>query len=283
MRAAACLPLLGMLLSGLLAGCSEPPPETPAVLRIAVVSMAAPPEALAVYGRIAAALETGTGLPVETRFLEGPAEMLHGVRDEGIELAVISGAMFHELRADPGVIALVKPASDRNNATAFVARADDPGQRIADFRGRRMAFGPRESTSGHAAPRRFLLAQSIDPEAYFSEVQHTADHQQTLDAVRERRADLGAVNSVVLAIAREKTEGLRVVWLSPSYASIVIVAHPRLGEDLRQKARDALLALDEPPDAAKTGRIAVTLGRFVPATPADFAIFAEDSADAPGG
>ena len=115
---------------------------------------------------------------------------------------------------------------------SFIAQTGAPGDAIEAFRGRRFAFGPKLSTSGHLMPRHFLAQQNIVPETFFSAVRYSDNHDATAARARNGVVDLGVVNSLALTQMYRsellRREAVRVVWETPTYPDYVWVAQPDL-------------------------------------------------------
>lgn len=109
-------------------------------------------------------------------------------------------------------------------------------------------FGDKKSTSGHVMPRHFLVAAGIDPEQDFkspASYRQSGGHAATLASVGSGEVDLGALNFSYYdkATAAEQAKA-PVVFTTPDYVDYCFVAHNRLGKDLTDRIRAALLKLD---------------------------------------
>jgi phosphate/phosphite/phosphonate ABC transporter binding protein len=75
---------------------------------------------------------------------------------------------------------------------ALIVRADSPLQALEQLKGRRVAWVSRSSSSGYHFPRALLASQGHDPDRWFGSEVFAGDHPAVCQAVRERRADVGA-------------------------------------------------------------------------------------------
>lgn len=80
-------------------------------------------------------------------------------------------------------------------ASAVIARKDDPGAALADFRGRRAALNARDSQSG-CNTLRHAVAPLADGARFFSEALVTGAHAASALAVAKGEADVCAVDGV---------------------------------------------------------------------------------------
>jgi len=255
-----------LVVAVLFAGCGGEQAGEPRELRLGMVSIGRAP-AEQTFEAVRGTLEQELHIPVRFEVFPDARELLGGYRDGALDIALMSVALYAEVREQPGAIPLVKPAADLNNASVFIARSEDPGRELADFRGRRVVFGPRESSSGYVLPRRFLQREGIDAAQYFGEIIHSSSHLNTLDVLLAGGADLAVVHAAILGDV--PPEAVRTIWITPSYIGFLVVAHPALSERTRARARDALLGARA--DSDETG----VPTHFLPASDADFAIYEE--------
>jgi len=148
--------------------------------------------------------------------------------------------------------------------SAFLVRDDDPAERLADLRGRRVAINSRDSQSGYNCLRH-ALAPLTDGSPLFSEVRETGDHGASLAALRENAADLAAVDGVTLAlVARSEpaaVAGLRVLDWSAAAPALPYITRADAGDDELAALRDGLLATAADPGLAEA-RAALALKGF---------------------
>jgi phosphonate transport system substrate-binding protein len=149
---------------------------------------------------------------------------------------------------------------DADFRTVIVARRGEALADAGSLAGRRLALGSRDS--GHAAilPVHYLAREGLDAASECELVRFDTDlgkHGDTGDselrvlrAVREGKADAGALGDVTWALLRtespENTEGLEVFWRSPAYYHCNFTALPSF--ERGQQWTEALLAMsyDDP-------------------------------------
>lgn len=110
----------------------------------------------------------------------------------------------------------------------------------------RFTFGSLNSTSGHLMPRWFLSEAGIDPEADFKLVayQEVGSHAATLEAVASGAFDCGALNYAYYDRAPDATKAKApILYTTPEYVDYAWVVHDRVGADLVEGIRAALLGL----------------------------------------
>lgn len=117
------------------------------------------------------------------------------------------------------------PATHRS---VLIVPRGSAAQTLTDLRGGRLAMNGQDSNSGMNLLRA-MIAPHAGGEAFFSTVQITGAHRESLRAVGEGRADLAAIDGVTFGqlqrLHPELTEAVRVIgWTNPSPALPFITA-----------------------------------------------------------
>lgn len=107
-------------------------------------------------------------------------------------------------------------------------------------------FGDGNSTSGHLMPRHFLVAAGFNPEKDFASVGYAeGGHSGTLNAVASGSFDCGALNYEVYDNASADLKAkAELLYTTPEYVDYSWVVHDRLGKEMIDTLRAALLGLD---------------------------------------
>ena len=135
--------------------------------------------------------------------------------------------------------------ADADYRSLLLVRRDDPADRLADLRGRRVAFNELESQSGHNTLRAVVAPLARDGR-FFAGGIATGAHRASIAAVTEGRADLCAVDCVTWALLcrhePERTGKLRPIgWTAAAPALPLITAAGGPVEALRE-ALDSVVA-----------------------------------------
>jgi phosphonate transport system substrate-binding protein len=176
-----------------------------------------------------------------------------------------------------GVVPLARPVNLDGSSTYhghLFVRKDSGIRTWEDMRGKRMAFVDRATTAGYVFPLAWLKGQGIrDYERFFSEAYFTGSHDAAIDAVLERKADVGAAKHSVYDRVRKEnvrveTE-LVILGESPSVPSNGLCVRRSMEPDLKEAFRRALLELDRDPEGAK---VLTQFGalRFIETTAEDY-------------
>lgn len=267
-----------MVVTVLLAiGCSDPGAEAPpAPLVVGVLPDQSEATLRRIHEPMVDYLASVTGVELELYLPESYQDLVESFAGGRVQLAWIGGVTFIQAEERGEVEPLAMRDVDLEFTSDFLVAASAPGDTLEDFAGRRLGLGPELSTSGHLMPRYFLNQLGLTPEESFSEVQHSAGHDQTAEWVRGAVVDVGAVNTVVAeAMFREGRLGngeVRVLWRTPPYRNYVWAIRSHLDPGLKARLLDAFLSLeaDVPEHAAILIAQGATQG-YLPATAADYA------------
>lgn len=159
-----------------------------------------------------------------------------------------------------------------NHCSLIVARADDPRQRLEDFRGSHGLLNAQDSNSGMNLFRHTLAPLQRDGQ-FFAQVSLTGGHRNSFVAIKAGEGDLAAIDSVTFDyLARDHSEeiaGVKVIARTASGPCLPYVT--RMGADA-QAIREAMnQALKDLPEVAAVLAIAEVL----PASEADYQVLLE--------
>lgn len=110
--------------------------------------------------------------------------------------------------------------------SVLIAREEHAHLALQDFRGLRVAFNSSDSQSGYNALRA-LVAPLAQGGAFFGGTLETGGHRQSIDAVRQARADLAAIDCVTWALlqkyAPQAAHGLQTIGCSAPYPGLPLI------------------------------------------------------------
>ena len=140
------------------AACNTQPPsgDTIEILRIGVMPdqnhsvLAERHQLLTQY------LESEMGLECQLVIPDSYADLQRAFENDEVDLAWFGGYTFVRASQSHGAVPLVSRDRDLRFTSCFLVRTDSPAGDIHDLRGKRIAFGSLQSTSGHLMPRHFL-------------------------------------------------------------------------------------------------------------------------------
>jgi ABC-type phosphate/phosphonate transport system substrate-binding protein len=182
------------------------------------------------------------------------AALLEGVVDLGWNTNTAFVAA--DARLEGSAVILGMRDVDAAYATVMVARAGDTVS-PRDLPGAVLALGSRDS--GHAAilPLHYLAKEGVDLDRVsllrfdtdLGKHGDTGDSERrVLQAVAANEALMGAVGDAtwvaLKAEGRRETEGLKVIWRSPTYNHCCFTGRPELVEQAREQWLELLLDMD---------------------------------------
>ena len=132
--------------------------------------------------------------------------------------------LFRSLRGQAAMLGIPRYAFEGcegvTHRGAFIVRADDPARTLADMRGKVFGYNADCSNTGMNLPRLSLARVARGPR-FFSHVQRTGSHHESLRQLARGLVDLCSVDCVTWGLLQrhmpEVTAGLRVLdWTEPS-------------------------------------------------------------------
>ena len=160
-------------------------------------------------------------------------------------------------------------SSGGHHCSLIVARADDPRQRLEDFRGSHGLLNSEDSNSGMNLFRHSLAPLHLDGQ-FFAQVSLTGGHRNSLAAIKAGKGDLAAIDSVTFDyLARDGSEevaGIRVIGRTSPGPCLPYIA--RIGADaaaIREAMNQALR------DLPQVGEV-LAITEVLPASEADYEV-----------
>jgi ABC-type phosphate/phosphonate transport system substrate-binding protein len=135
----------------------------------------------------------------------------------------------------------------------LVARTEDAGRPLADFRGLRVAFNSDDSQSGYNALRA-AVAPLARHGRFFAEALATGGHAASMAAVQQGRADIAAIDCVTLDGLRrnmpQTVAGLCTIGQTLAYPGLPLITGHATSVAELQTLQAGLAALVRDPSAA---------------------------------
>jgi ABC-type phosphate/phosphonate transport system substrate-binding protein len=156
--------------------------------------------------------------------------------------------------------------------SAFVVRADDDGETLEHYRGRKVAANGPDSQSGCNCLRA-KIAPLARGGPFFSKVIWSGAHRASLDLVASVHADIAAVDAVTLALIRQVAPGefsrLRVLGWSDPAPALPYATPLSTDEATRARIRKALSQAVADPQA-RSARETLLIEDFQPIDSPDY-------------
>jgi len=155
-----------------------------------------------------------------------------------------------------GVEPIARPVNLDNSSTYhghIFVRKDSGIRSVQDMKGKKIAFVDRATTAGYIFPLAFLRENGIkDIKTFFSEYFFTGSHDAAIDAVLDKKADIGAVKHSMYDRMRKEDpridEEILILADSPPVPSNGLCVRKDLDAALKKRLKDALLNLHTEPE-----------------------------------
>ena len=202
-------------------------------------------------------LSTRSGHPVH--FVQRPTywEIMRLLQTGDLDFAWICGGPFAQKR-DPEFLKLLVVPMYRGKPfyhSFVIVHRDSPFRDIDDLEGRVFVYTDPESNSGYLYPQAMLIDRGIRPDDYFRETFFTFSHAEAIEAVADRVADGGAVDSYVWEYmwrSRPELVGrTRVIQRSPAFGFPPVVVRLGVDDELVELMTAVLTGMDADPEGRK--------------------------------
>lgn len=211
-----------------------------------------------VHDAFAAWLTKTVGVPFEYQPVTDYNASVTGLASKQLELVWYGGYTSVQAIRESGGNAerVATRAEDLKFKSVFIKAKGSAIASLADLKGKTFTFGSNSSTSGHLMPRFFLMKAGIDPAKDFAKMNHSKNHDETIDLVADGAVEAGALNFKTWGKRKDK-EGdkagkCEVFHTTPEYVDYCWVMRKDLPAGLRAAVAKAFLSLDaaKPEDKA---------------------------------
>ncbi|NQU59058.1 MAG: phosphate/phosphite/phosphonate ABC transporter substrate-binding protein [Rhodospirillales bacterium] len=187
-------------------------------------------------------LEKSTGYTFRLRFTPKKGDLAQDLGEGKVELAAVGAVSFIKGEIAHGVVPLVRGRNNENKAayqSVIVVSPESPLKKLADLKGKRLAFGSKNSTQGHLIPRIVLAGVGITLDDLGSH-EYTGSHQNCANAVISGKADACGMQDT-MGRNLEKSGKVRILNTSDYFPSSGIAVNKDLPKDVVEKIHLALI------------------------------------------
>lgn len=263
------------LAAGLVLSCCAVVAQAADTLRVSAIPDEAPTELLRKFKPLGEYLEQQLGMKVQFVPVADYPAVVESLASDRLDLAWLGGFTFVQVRQkDPTATPLVQREQDAQFTSKFIT-ANPAVNSLADLKGKTFAFGSISSTSGSLMPRYFMLKQdNIKPESYFSRVAYSGAHDATAAWVQSGKVDAGVLNASVwqklVDAGKVDTSKVRVFATTPTYYDYNWTVRGNMDPALKEKIKQAFLALDPAKPEQKAILDLQAASRFIETTPQNY-------------
>ncbi len=201
-------------------------------------------------------LSKKTGMKVQFTILSKYGDIIDkftAAKMDGAFFGSFTGALaIDKLGVDP----IARPVNLDNSSTyhgLIFVRKDSGIRSVKDMKGKKIAFVDKATTAGYIFPLAFLRENGVmDINTFFKEYFFAGSHDAAIDAVLDKKADIGAAKHSMFD--RERKENPRIdkeiliLANSTSVPSNGLCVRKDLDAALKKRIKDALLNLHTEPE-----------------------------------
>lgn len=238
------------LLLALACGPAWAAEQAPPPLVLAVHPYLPSTEAQRRFTPLAAYITNLLGRPVVIRVGRDYDEHVAAIGTDGVDIAFMGPASYVLMVARYGrkpLLARIEVDGKPELSGVIVARTGDSLRSLADLRGRRFAFGDRESTMSSLVPQ-YMLQEAGVPLSALAAYEYLGSHKNVALGVLSGDYDAGAVKREVFDELAPR--GLRLLATMPTVSEHLFVARSDLPQQQVEKLRAGLLSLKKQPEGA---------------------------------
>ncbi len=214
---------------------------------------------------------------VTLKVLPRYGNIIHNFRDGELDGAFFGSFTYALAHAKLGVHVVARPVTVDGQSTyhgLLFVRRDGGIRTIDDMKGKRFVFVDKATTAGYLLPLVFFQEHGVRSyKQYFRETYFAGTHEDAIEDVLNRKADIGAAkNTVYERLAKvEKRIGQDLVILakSPVVPENGLAVRKELDPAIRNRLKEILLTMHEDPAGS---RVLKDFGaqRFIETTEEDY-------------
>lgn len=216
-------------------------------------------------------LSRAIGRPIAVRVGRNYAEHISAIGEDAVDIAYMGPAAYVKMRDHFGP----KPLLARQEVNSqiylrgvIIVRQDSGLRDLSELKGKRFAYGDRDSTMSHVVPERVLLRAGITP-AMLAQQGFLGSHNNVVLAVLSGDYDAGAVKEEVFQ--QQAHKGLRALATLPPIADHNFVASNGLSQTIVDTLRHSLWRLkDSAEGRAIMNSLHPQMTALVPALDSDY-------------
>ncbi len=216
-------------------------------------------------------IETQTGIKINFVILMRYGNIMDNFRSDGMDGAFwgsFTGALAMQKL---GVEFLARPVNLNGNSTYcgyIFVRKDSKIKNVRDMKHKRIVFVDKATTAGYVFPLAYFKRQGVgDIDAYFRESYFAGSHDAAIQAVLDRKADVGCAKDTIYNLLAGQNPDLNarldIIATSPMVPSNGLGVRKDLSAELKRKLRNVLVGMDKNPAGLKALQQFHAL-RFIP-------------------
>jgi len=228
------------------------------------------------YEPLAAYLSDKIGTPIKLTVLPRYGNIIDNFVSGGLDGAFFGSFTYALAHRKLGVQVLARPEDLRGVSTyhgLIFVRKDSGIRSIREMKEKRFAFVDKATTAGYLLPAAYFKKYGVDYRSHLKEGYFTGTHEDAINDVLNRKADIGAAKNTVferLSLTEPRIgKELQVLEQSPRVPENALAVNKDLDEALKTKILDALLNMHRDPAGIKVLEV-FGARRFIKTTDEDY-------------
>ncbi len=244
-----------------IAGVREVRAEKSGPVTIAMTAAFVSEKGMDVYGKISDYIHKKANL--ETNFLTGLSySTVNAMVENGAaDIAFVCGYPYilsHDGKENPPMKLLAAPVMESElyegkpiYYSYVIVNKDSPITKFSELKGKHWVYNDKTSNSGYNLPR-YKLIQIGETKGFFGQVTKSGSHEESIRQVGEGKADVSAVDSLVLdyvlASGEDYAKKVKIIEKLGPAGIPPVVRSSSLSDEQAKKVQDALLHMHEDPE-----------------------------------
>jgi phosphonate transport system substrate-binding protein len=205
------------------------------------------------YQPVFGAVSRISGLSFDIKVGQSYAAVVEAMCNRTADIAFVGPVTYIQAN-QRGCAELLAVAVEKGQSVYYAGlftKANSPIRRIADLKGKRVAFGDVNSTSSFVFPMTMIMEAGLNPVRDLSEIRLTGSHANSLAALIENQVDVAALSfdSFDKAVAQGAVDpaAIRVVSRSIPIPYPPLILSTKLRPTLKKTLRDSFGRVDKAP------------------------------------
>ena len=229
------------------------------------------------------------GVPVKLFPAADYAGTMEGLKGGNLDYAELGASGYAGIQIDaPGIVEPVVTTEQIDGSTGYVSvmlvKADSKFDKVADLKGKKLAYADPNSTSGYLVPVVALAKEGFKDTEFFGSTTFAGGHEQSVLAVVNGDVDAGVTWASGVGkweegysngnLRKMVDKGMldmstvRQVWQSPIIPNGPIVMRSALPQDIKDKVKASLLSFHQDDKDCLYKVAAGEINRYVTVEPA---------------
>lgn len=217
------------------------------------------------------------GISVNLKILPRYGNIIDNFVAENLDGAFFGSFTYPLAHEKLGVEVIGRPVDLNGMSTYYgliFARRDSGISSVRQMKGKRFTFVDKATTAGYLLPLAYFKKHGLDFRTHLRETYFSGTHEDAINDVLNRRADIGAAKNTVYERMAAGNNAIRsdlvVLERSPEFPENGLALKKDVGDDVKKALTEALLNMHHDPEGRAVLRV-FGAQKFIETTNADYA------------